>query len=108
MALQCPGATISGDTLAIYNSSAFAERGFCSKCGSHIFHRPKLGDELAVSAGLFDSDGFYLDREIFVDAKPPFYRFDSDARQVTTLGMIREWLPKLARRFVGKAFGRRP
>lgn len=51
MALQAPDARIEGETLCVYAATAFAERGFCSVCGAHIFHRPKDGPELAVSAG---------------------------------------------------------
>ncbi len=39
--------TISGETLAVFGSSDFAERGFCTRCGTHIFHRPKDGPKLA-------------------------------------------------------------
>ena len=106
MALQVPGAQIRGDTLAVYSSSSFAERGFCSRCGAHIFHRPKLGDELAISAGLFRSQSFSIEREIFSDAKPPFYRFVAGSRKSTSWGMVIEWAPKIAARLVRRAFGR--
>lgn len=78
-----------------YHSSAFAERGFCSRCGSHIFHRPQDGPELAISAGLFDSASMEVKRELFYDAKPPFYRFEAEARKRLTASMSREWLPRI-------------
>ena len=53
MSFQVPEAEITGKPLAVYRSSAFAERGFCARCGSHIFHRPQDGPELAISAGQY-------------------------------------------------------
>ena len=41
----------------IFNSSAWASRAFCSKCGSslmYIYH--EMPDTLSLSAGLFDDD----------------------------------------------------
>ena len=100
MALQAPGALVSGDDLLVYHSSAFAERGFCSRCGTHIFHRPKDGPELAISAGLFDGAAMQVKRELFYDAKPPFYRFEAESGKRSTASMQREWIPRvLWRRF---------
>jgi len=96
MAVQAPGSAITGDTLAVYSSSQFAERGFCSRCGSHIFHRPKDGPELAISAGLLPDGQFTITREIFHDAKPLWYRFDAKSHKRGGLGMALEWGPKLA------------
>jgi hypothetical protein len=95
MALQVPNAVIVGDSLAIFKSSSFAERGFCSSCGSHIFHRPVDGHELAVSAGLFDDNQQFVDREIFVDSQPQHYGFQNRGSRRTAVSMAIEWLPKL-------------
>lgn len=95
MSLQVPGAVVSGDSLAIFRSSAFAERGFCKNCGTHIFHRPQDGPELAISSGLFRSDQYHIAREIFSDAKPPYYHFVADSEKRSTMSMAFEWLPKL-------------
>lgn len=95
MSLQAPGASVIGDTLTVFQSSAFAERGFCRACGTHIFHRPQEGDEIAISAGLFSSDQMHIAREIFIDAKAPFYRFVADSVRRSTLSMTLEWFPKL-------------
>lgn len=79
--------------------------GFCGVCGAHIFHRPKDGPELAVSAGLFDADGLHVAREIFIDHKPPWYRFVADSVKRSEASMIREWLPRIIWRKIAK-FGR--
>lgn len=102
MSLQVPDAVIDGDGLAIFQSSAFAERGFCRRCGTHIFHRPQDGPELAVSAGLFQSVNLHVAREIFFDAKPEFYRFVADSDKRSSASMVREWLPRLIGRRIGR------
>lgn len=100
MAVQAPGSEVSGETLAVFASSEFAERGFCSRCGSHIFHRPKLGPELAISAGLLNSTDLTITREIFHDSKPVWYRFDASSRKRGALSMALEWGPKLVVRTI--------
>lgn len=95
MSLQLPEAVVCGDSLTVFRSSAFAERGFCRTCGTHIFHRPQDGPELAISSGLFSSENFYIAREIFIDAKPPFYAFVAESEKRSTMSMGLKWLPKL-------------
>ena len=102
MSFQVPEAEITGKPLAVYRSSAFAERGFCARCGSHIFHRPQDGPELAISAGLFDFRDQYIAREICFDDKPPFYEFVAESERRTTASMAREWLPRLLKRRVAR------
>jgi hypothetical protein len=95
LALHVPDAVVEGDTLVTFKASSFAERGFCSRCGAHIFHRPVNGPELAVSAGLFDDKRQFIDREIFVDSQPPHYGFENRGSRRTAFSMAAEWLPKL-------------
>ena len=106
MALQVPEAKVEGDSLTVFPSSGFAERGFCRTCGSHIFHRPIDGPELAISAGLFDDPDQSVAREIFVDNQPRHYRFEGVEIRRTSASMAREWLPKIVKRRVLRWFGR--
>lgn len=67
-----------------YPSSAWAERAFCSRCGTHLFYfyKPKSGYSFA--AGLFDgADGFELAEEIFIDEKPGYYDFAGERERLT-------------------------
>src|SRR5690606_28591069 len=40
--------------VSVYRSSAWAERGFCAQCGTHLFYRLREGNLYALSAGLFE------------------------------------------------------
>ena len=103
MAIQAPEATIEGETLKVFQSSAFAERGFCGACGSVIFHRPQDGPECAVSAGLFDPEGLKLGFEICVDKKPDFYAMEPAPKRQSTARLALAWGPKLVwRRLMSK------
>ena len=107
MAIQSPEATIEGDTLEVFRSSAFAERGFCARCGSAIFHRPQDGPELAVSAGLFKPDDFSLSFQICNDRKPAFYSISEETPVMTSRQLALRWAPKLLARRLLKIAGLR-
>jgi len=70
--------------LSVFDSSAWAERGFCSKCGSHLFYRIKETGQHMIPAGLFDDDGdLVFESQVFVDEKPSFYRFANETHDMT-------------------------
>jgi hypothetical protein len=53
--VEAQGVSISGP-VARYQSSDFAERAFCSVCGSHLWFRMNDGDgHYAMMPGLFDA-----------------------------------------------------
>jgi len=109
MALTAPTRTrITGDSLKQYQSSWAAERGFCGVCGCLIFHRPRDGPELAVSAGLFDSHDFCITHEICHDAKPPYYRFDAASERRSSARLAVVWLPRLIARRIRRLFRKEP
>lgn len=109
MALRAPpGTMLVGETVRVFQSSALAERGFCAQCGSALFHRPKDGPELAVSAGLFDPIGLKFTREIFFDRKPAFYSFADQTIKRSTLVMALAWAPRLIWRGLLASLRRRP
>ena len=66
---------INQSTLRWYNSSNFAKRGFCNKCGASIFFKFKPADNISIAAGLFNGKtGLKTMRNIFVGTKSDFYK----------------------------------
>jgi len=62
-----------------YSSSEWAERGFCSECGSNLFYWLKEADRYIMCTGAFDDQSvFELVGEIYIDEKPPGYDFAGD------------------------------
>lgn len=86
MAVKC-GTDVSfegEDNIAIFDSSNWAERGFCKKCGSHLFYRLKESQQHMVPVGLFDEqDLFVFENQVFIDKKPPFYSFSNKTNDMT-------------------------
>lgn len=76
-----------------YRSSKWAERGFCSHCGSSLFWRmveqPDLLMQVSVDA-LDDPSGFALRRHIHVDAQPARYAFADDRPRITEAELLEE------------------
>lgn len=67
-----------------YQSSEWAERGFCNKCGTSLFYYLKQADQYHFSVGLFDRDlRFTLRHQIFVDEKPDYYSFSNETHNMT-------------------------
>ena len=73
-------------TLAWYDSSDWARRGFCKTCGSSLFYRMKqAGASWSVLAGTLDlPPGQSIRQEIFVDQKPDHYDLAGDRPRLTT------------------------
>ena len=86
MAIQC-GKDVSfegEDNISVYESSDWGERGFCKKCGSHLFFRLKENQNYIIPAGLFeDQELFALEHQVFIDRKPSFYSFANKTTNMT-------------------------
>lgn len=85
LSVSTTGASFEGeDNIEIYNSSEWAERGFCRKCGTILFYRLKKQAGHELSIGTFDdSSSFRMVGEIFVDKKPDGYEFAGDHPRLT-------------------------
>ena len=67
-----------------FDSSAWAERGFCNRCGTNLFYRLKEADHYIVAMGSFDDrEPFKVIGEIFIDDKPPGYDLAGDHPRLT-------------------------
>lgn len=98
MAIGCgQNVEIEGkDYLSVYDSSAWAERGFCKECGTHLFYRLKASNEYRVLAGLFtDSISPKFDMQFFIDKKPEFYSFAEQTTNLTEKQIMEYFASKL-------------
>jgi len=84
-ALRAQRFTLEGEeSVSIYRSSPWAERAFCTTCGSNLWFRFLPTGSRSFVAGLFDlQPGFTIDREIFIDEKPGWYELEGDRPKVT-------------------------
>ncbi len=80
--------------IAVFNSSEWAERGFCKRCGTHLFYRLKDSNEYSMPVGLFDDDHtFSFNRQIFIDEKPSYYRFANETENMTGAEVFANYAP---------------
>ena len=72
------------ENISTFTSSEWAERGFCSRCGTHLFYRLKDSGQTMVPVGLFDSDeNLEFKHQVFIDEKPSFYSFSNRTHNMT-------------------------
>jgi len=79
-AVSAKGIAFGGEeNIARYDSSEWAERGFCRTCGTSLFYFLRPTGSYHLSAGLFDDRSkMELALEIFIDRKPPGYALAGD------------------------------
>ena len=78
-----------------FDSSAWAERGFCSNCGTHLFYKLKEQNQFILPVGLLeDSEDFVFDHQIFIDEKPSYYCFSNETRNMTGQEVFDMYAPK--------------
>lgn len=77
-----------------YQSSEWAERGFCEVCGSTLWYATTGKSHRNLAAGLFDNAGdATLKLEFFADAAPKGYALAGDHRKMTTLETMALFAP---------------
>ncbi len=96
LAVEC-GTEVSfegEEHIGVYDSSAWAERGFCRNCGTHLFYRLKDGKQYIMPVGLFDdAEGLVLEAQIFIDEKPAYYRFADKTHDMTGAEVFAKYAP---------------
>jgi hypothetical protein len=86
LAVECGADAVieGGDWITVYPSSEWAERAFCSRCGTHLFYRLKADGRLFLPPGLLENDpALTFDHQIFIDEKPAYYEFANETRNLT-------------------------
>jgi len=77
------GVTVDGPVTR-FASSDFAERAFCSVCGSHLWMRDNTGKTYDLMPGLFDeARDWPLRSEVYADRAMASMRLQGDHRRAT-------------------------
>ncbi len=83
------------EAISRFESSAWAERGFCNRCGTNLFYRLKEADRYILWMGAFDDpSAFRLTGEIFVDEKPEAYDLAGEHPRLTGAEFMASVMPK--------------
>ncbi len=73
--VSCEDVTFEGEeNVTKIQSSDWAERGFCNKCGSNLLYRLIENKVFQIAAGVIDDPSdLRLSLQVCTDKKPPFY-----------------------------------
>lgn len=70
--------------ISTFNSSEWAERGFCNNCGTHLFYRLKQNGQYFIPVGLLAlAQDPVFDHQIFIEQKPGWYCFANQTTELT-------------------------
>ena len=96
MGMSCSELDIDGEAhVGVYDSSAWAQRCFCTNCGTHLYYRIKGKPEYFVPAGFYEAAGeLEFTEEIFIDEKPAYYAFANETRKMTGAEVFARYAPK--------------
>jgi hypothetical protein len=85
LAVECAEAPVieGAEHIRAYDSSEWAERGFCGKCGTHLFYRLKAQDFYALPLGLLEEGDWRFGHQVFIDEKPAHYAFANRTHDLT-------------------------
>jgi hypothetical protein len=82
------------ENITIFNSSQWAERGFCNQCGTHLFYRLKENNQYFIPVGLFEQpQDFVFDHQVFIDEKPGYYCFSNETKNLTGAEVFAQFAP---------------
>ena len=75
-----------------YASSEDVERGFCSRCGTHLFFHHKPTPVWGIPVGLLDDQtGLPFRVEYYIDDKPGFYEFANTTKKMTGAEVVAQF-----------------
>lgn len=86
LSIDCADSVKISDEKSVtrYSSSDWAERGFCTKCGTHLFYYLKSANQYHLPIGLLKTDNdFKFTHQIFIDEKPEYYAFSNQTHNMT-------------------------
>lgn len=83
------------NSVKTYDSSEWAQRGFCGTCGTHLFYRLKDNSFWNVPMGILkDTSGFEFKTQIFIDSKPDNYEFLNETAKLTEAEVLQAFSEK--------------
>lgn len=76
---------VGEENIRTFATTRWAERGFCSQCGTHLFIRVNQSGRYILPTGLFDRKvpELVFDHQIFIDKRPKYYRFANETKEQT-------------------------
>jgi len=80
--------------ITTFNSSDWAERSFCSQCGTNLYYRLKQNNQHIMNSEIFNEPELMMDHQIFIDKKPNYYSFTNETKNMTEAEVFAAYAPK--------------
>ena len=95
MEVSCQKVKFEGEeSIRRFRSSDWAERGFCTECGSNLFYHIIDSGDYQMAAGLFDDQSeLHFSLQVFTDSKPQCYEFANKTKMMTAAEVIAAFAP---------------
>lgn len=95
MAVHCdPNVQFQGsDSIGVYASSDWAVRAFCMRCGTHLYYKLLSTGEYFIPAGVFDTNDFEIESQIYIDKKPDYYSLANQTPTLTEAQVNEKYAP---------------
>jgi len=96
MGVHCNSFEVTGgqEHFTVFKSSEWAERAFCSKCGSNIYyHAPEHGAPSVALGAFDDTDGLALDIQFFIEQQPAGFSLAQTSKTMTAEEIARIFGP---------------
>lgn len=72
-----------------YQSSEWAERAFCSECGTHLYYHLKNSDQYYIAAWIFEQSlPLDFNLQVYIDNKPEYYAFANQTHNMTEADIL--------------------
>ncbi|WP_367417897.1 GFA family protein [Snodgrassella alvi] len=72
-----------------YQSSEWAERAFCSACGTHLYYRLKHSGQYYIAAWIFKPPlPLDFNLQVYIDNKPDCYTFANQTHNMTEADIL--------------------
>ncbi len=82
------------ENVSAFASSEWAERGFCTKCGTHLFYKLTESQQYIVPVGLFtEANDLEFANQIFIESKPSYYEFANETKNMTGEEVFAQFAP---------------
>lgn len=73
------------ENISEYESSTWANRGFCKQCGTHLYYQLKKTNTYNIPVGLFPNrDDWVMNMQYFSDQRPGYYCFSEQTEELTS------------------------
>jgi len=98
LAVQC-GSQVDfegAEHIKEYDSSAWAKRGFCQECGTHLYFYFNKAGTYNMPVGIFSNlENLHMAMQYYTDKRPDYYCFANQTNEMTEAEILTYFAAKI-------------